>query len=250
MRSSGTDITLDDVLTILDEHYNNVKALDALSQELFQLHMGEKEMVSDWGACLSRHLQILTVSFPKCFPPDCVAELKHDHFYNRLSKWLKAMVAYLKASANKKMYSDYLQAAREGKKEEAMEPSHSQTTDKPSKPKAMSFFPLQKLKGTQPTKTPAMRAMHLEEEGSNEEVSAENKDPDGTDGMTEEFIVCLARAVKDAQQDEKHCYHCSSSEHFICECPLVRASRSATHLNQKEMPWVDQWSQTLVTMKK
>ena len=35
VRSSGMDITLDDVLTILDEHYNNVKALDALNQELF-----------------------------------------------------------------------------------------------------------------------------------------------------------------------------------------------------------------------
>ena len=35
--SSGMDITLDDVLMILDEHYNNVKALDALNQELFQL---------------------------------------------------------------------------------------------------------------------------------------------------------------------------------------------------------------------
>ena len=46
-----------------------------------------------------------------------------------------------------------------------MEPSHSQTTDKASKPKVMSFFPLQKLKGTQPTKTPAVRVAHLEEEG-------------------------------------------------------------------------------------
>ena len=35
--SLATDVTLDDVLTILDEHYNNVKALDALNQELFQL---------------------------------------------------------------------------------------------------------------------------------------------------------------------------------------------------------------------
>ena len=35
--NSGTDITLDNVLTILDEHYNNVEALDALKQELFQL---------------------------------------------------------------------------------------------------------------------------------------------------------------------------------------------------------------------
>ena len=43
------DITLDNVLTILDEHYNNVKALDALNQELFQLQMADKETVSDWG---------------------------------------------------------------------------------------------------------------------------------------------------------------------------------------------------------
>ena len=42
MRCLETDVTLDDVLTILDEHYNNVKALDALNQELFQLQMGEK----------------------------------------------------------------------------------------------------------------------------------------------------------------------------------------------------------------
>ena len=42
VQSSGTDITLDDVLTILDEHYNNVKALDALNQELFQMRMADK----------------------------------------------------------------------------------------------------------------------------------------------------------------------------------------------------------------
>ena len=48
VRSLGTDITL-------DEHYNNVKALYALNQELFQLCMGEKETVSDWGLHLSRH---------------------------------------------------------------------------------------------------------------------------------------------------------------------------------------------------
>ena len=45
----GEKFTLDDVLTILDEHNNNVKALDALNQELFQLQMGEKESVLDWG---------------------------------------------------------------------------------------------------------------------------------------------------------------------------------------------------------
>ena len=74
-------------------------------------------MVSDWGVCLSRHLQILTASFPECFPPDCVAELKCDHFYSGLPKWLKAMVAYLKASANEKTYSDYLSGCKGGQQE-------------------------------------------------------------------------------------------------------------------------------------
>ena len=96
VQSSGTDITLDDVLMILDEHYNNVKALDALNQELFQMRMADKETVSDWGVCLSRHLQRLAVSFPDCFPLDCIAELKRDHFYGGLPKQLKTMVAYLK----------------------------------------------------------------------------------------------------------------------------------------------------------
>ena len=143
-------------------------------------------------------------------------------------------MAYLKASANKKTYSDYLWAKREAEKEEAMEPSHSQTTDKTSKPKVMSFFPLWKLKDTQPTKTPVVRVVHLEEEGSNEEAGAKSEDPDRIDDVMEEFIICLARTVKEAQQDEKHCYHCSSTEHFIHKYPLVKASRSATHLNQKE----------------
>ena len=35
--SSGMDITLDDVLMILDKYYNNMKVLDVLNQELFQL---------------------------------------------------------------------------------------------------------------------------------------------------------------------------------------------------------------------
>ena len=62
------DITLDDVLTILGEHYKNMKALDTLNQELFQLWMADKETVSDWGVHLSRHLQVLASSFPDHFP--------------------------------------------------------------------------------------------------------------------------------------------------------------------------------------
>ena len=96
------------MLTILDKHYNDVKALDALNQELFQLWMGEKETMLDWGVHLSRHLQVSAASFLECFPPDHMAELKYDCFYGGLPKRLKAMVAYLKASPQEKTYSDYL----------------------------------------------------------------------------------------------------------------------------------------------
>ena len=104
------DITLDDVLTILNEHYNNVKVLDALNQELFQLRMADRETVSDWGVCLFRHLQVLAASFPDCFSLIKVAELKRDCFYGRLPKQLKAMVAYLKVGPQVRTYSDYRRA--------------------------------------------------------------------------------------------------------------------------------------------
>ena len=65
-------------------------------------------------------------------------------------------MAYLKATPDEKTYSDYLWAEREAEKEKEMEQSHGHTDGSPANPKAMSFFPLRKLKGTQPTKTPAV----------------------------------------------------------------------------------------------
>ena len=84
------DITLDDVLTILYEHHNNVKVLDVLSQELFQLRMADKETVLVWGICLLRHLQVLATSIPDCFPPDCVAELKRGLLLQWTSQAIKS----------------------------------------------------------------------------------------------------------------------------------------------------------------
>ena len=163
--SSGTDITLDDVLAILDEHYNNVKALDALNQELFQLRMADKETVSDCQVQLSRYLQVLAASFLDHFPPDLVAELKRDCFYGRFPKHLKAMVAYLKAGLQVRTYSDYLRAAWEAGKEDSMElprGPRAQTADIAPKLQATSFSPLWKLKGNQPTtKTPSVHLAHL-----------------------------------------------------------------------------------------
>ena len=50
----------------------------------------------------------------------------------------------------------------------------------------------------------------------------------------EEFMVWLARAVKDTQMDEKCCYNCSSPEHFIHNCPLMKTARDEKQLNGKE----------------
>ena len=76
--------------------------------------------------------------------------------------------------------------------------------------------------------------MQLEEEDTNSGEEPESDDPDGIEGVTEEFMVQVARAVKDAQMDERCCYHCSSPEHFIRNCPLMKTARDKKQLNRKE----------------
>ena len=76
------------------------------------------------------------------------------------------MVAYLKASLHEKTYSGYLRAANEAEKEESMELSqnlHDHAIDNTAKPKATSFFPLQKLKRSQlVSKMTTVHLAHLE----------------------------------------------------------------------------------------
>ena len=74
----------------------------------------------------------------------------------------------------------------------------------------------------------------MDEEGINEGKDQESDDPNGIKGVTEEFMVWLARAVKDAQMDEKRCYICSSPEHFIHNCLLIKTIRDKKQLNGKE----------------
>ena len=138
------------------------------------------------------------------------------------------------------MYSEYMRAARETEKEDLMELSQNpriQTTDGLSKPRTTSFFPLRKLKGSQPlSKKPAMWLAQLGEEDADDSEDPESDDPGGIEEVMEEFMIQLARAVKDAQTDEKCCYHCSSPEHFIHNCPLMKTARDKEQLNGKEGP--------------
>ena len=108
-------------------------------------------------------------------------------------------------------------------------------TDGPTMPRATSFFPLRKLKGSQPiTKKPTVHLAQLDEEGIDKGEDQESDDPNGIEGVMEEFMVWLARVVKDAQKDEKCCYHCNSPDHFIRNCPLMKTIRDKKQLNGKE----------------
>ena len=103
------------------------------------------------------------------------------------------MVAYLKAGPQVRMYSDYLRATREAEKEDSRELSKGsrfQTANGPSKPKTTSFFLLRKLKGNQPlSKNPAICLAQLEEEDADDGVDPESDDPNGLEGVMEEFMV-------------------------------------------------------------
>ena len=132
----------------------------------------------------------------------------------------------------KKTYSDYLWAAREVEKEESMELSCnpcSQAIGNTAKPKSTSFFPLQKLKGNQPlSKTTAVHLAHLEEESPKGEEEDKPQDPDGIDRVMEEFMVHLAWAMKDAQVEEKCCYHCRPLR-WKWQCPRTPRRRFPRH---------------------
>ena len=68
----------------------------------------------------------------------------------------------------------------------------------------------------------------------NKEEGVDSEDPNRIEGMTEVFIRHLARAVKDAQQTEKCCYHCDSPDHFIHNCPHLAEMKTGSSLNWKE----------------
>ena len=151
---------------------------------------------------------------------------------------MKVMVAYLKVGPQVRTYSDYLRATREAEKEDSIKLSQNsriQVAGGLSRPGTAGFFPLGKLKGNQPfSKRPTIWLVQLEEEDSDNGVDPESDDPDGIEGVVEEFMVWLAGAVGDAQTDGGHCCHCSIPECFVCGCLLVRTAGDGRQLDGRE----------------
>ena len=121
------------------------------------------------------------------------------------------------------------------KKRTPWNPPTAKQLIKQQNPRWLVSSPFGSLRGPQPlVKTHAVCLAHLEEENIEEDDEVPNGDPDDMKGVTEEFMVHLGRAVKDTQKEGKCCYHCSSLNHFIHDCPLVKTSRTDSNLNCKE----------------
>ena len=204
----GMDITLDDVLTILDKHYNNIKALDALKQELFQLWMADKETVLDRGVCLLSHLQVWLLHFQitslltvwqSWNATDSVVV-----YPNILKLWWHTLKpAHRKGHI---LITCGLQGRQRRKTQWSSPKAH--VTKLPITPPNLgwlvsSFY--RSLRGPSwHLKHPNAHLENLEEESARGDKEVESKDPNGINGVTEEFMVHLVRAVNDAQVEEKH----------------------------------------------
>ena len=107
------------------------------------------------------------------------------------------MVAYLMVGLQVRMYSDYLRAAWEAENEDSIElpqGPRTQTADGPPSQGLLVSSPLRKLKGNQPlVKKPAVHLAHLEEKDASNDENPECDHPGRIEGVTEAFMVCLAR---------------------------------------------------------
>ena len=148
------------------------------------------------------------------------------------------MVAYLKVGLQVRTYSDLPKGCLGGRERRfygAAQRPYGPDYQQCPKTSSCQFLPPAETQG-QPAhlQMPVVLLAHLEEEDAGRDEDKEVNDLGGIERVTKEFMACLARTVKDTQAEEKHCYHCSSAEHFICNCLLLKTFRENEQLNSKE----------------
>ena len=112
VRSLGEDVTLDDVLWMLDEHYCVMMTFNALGKELYFLKNGMGENVAEFGVCLSQQVQILQMEYPSRIQQEHVEEMKWCCFYEGLSPEYWQMLAHKVDGENPVTYSEVLLTAQ------------------------------------------------------------------------------------------------------------------------------------------
>ena len=239
VRSLGTDITLDGILAILDKHYNNVKALDTLNQEFFQLWMGKRRRWCQnggyicWG--ISKFSQLCTQNaFCWITLPNWSMTTSTMGCLNGWKRWWHTSRQPLMRRC---IQITFGQCGKLRRKRQWKHPI-AQTAEPVQASLgwwASSLY--RKLKGTQPShRLPAVRGSRPgggEHQAVMRRKVLRSEDPNGIKGVTEEFIVHLARGVKDAQAGRRNAwYHCEQPrEPLTRDCPLlVKASRSGLNI--------------------
>ena len=110
VRSLGEDVTLGDVLWMLDKHSGVMMIFDTLRKELYSLKQGME--CWEFGVCLSQQVQILQTRYPSWIQQEHVEEVKWDHFYEGLSPEYQQVLAHKVDGENPVTYSELLLAAQ------------------------------------------------------------------------------------------------------------------------------------------
>ena len=90
----GKDTTLQEQLQMLDKHYGVVMTFDALNKELYMLHQGYQEGMSEYGVWLALHVWIIQTDLPRHIRDEHLEGVKHDHFYEGLNEEYQVMLAH------------------------------------------------------------------------------------------------------------------------------------------------------------
>ena len=148
----GKDATLQEVLWMLDEHYRVVMMFDAMNKELYMLHQGYQEGMSEYGVWLAWHVWIIQTEFPRCIRDEHLEGVKHDHFNKGLKEDNLLILGHKMEDEHPATYAELLKAASQIEKwSQARHPaSQCSQSDGSSNVWASTFtslFPSCRLKG-------------------------------------------------------------------------------------------------------
>ena len=148
------------------------------------------------------------------------------------------MVAYLKAGPQVRTYSDCLREPKKWRRKILWSFPRVQGLRQPIMPQSYELpvsFLCRNSRAASPPQKHQPCIWHTWRKKALEETRTKGMMiPMELMGLLRNLWCVLQGAVKDAQTEEKCCYHCSSLEHFIHNCPLMKTLRGKLQLNGKE----------------
>ena len=122
---------------------------NALNKELFMLHQGYQEGMSEYGVWLAHHVWVIQTEFPRWRSDEHLKGVKQGHFYEGLKEGHQVMLVHKMEGKHPATYTKLLKAVRQIKKwSQARDPTSQ--LDGPSNVQATtstSLFPSCRLKG-------------------------------------------------------------------------------------------------------